>query len=456
MSPNTYTRRRFVAAAGAAVAGSLLVNPALTLRAGERETERMKVALVGTGVRGVSMFGRELLRDYADSVDLVGICDSNPGRLKYAESYIRAGNPDRAAFRSFGSLGEMLDQTKPQWLVVTSWDWEHHNHIIEGMKRGCDIICEKPITIDEKKAQMILDAERRYNKKVIVTLNYRYAPHRAKLKELLMEDTIGEITTVDFHWNVDHPHLQRYMQRWHGESDKGGTLWVHKCTHHFDLINWWIDSDPVEVFAYADLERFGARGPFRGNNCRDCSFTDRCDYYWDITKNEHLKGLYTDNEHYDGYIRDNCVFRENIDIFDKHAALIRYANNAYLNYSLTADTDYDGYWIAFNGTKGRIEGREAGWPAHRDYHEWVVTPRNREPRVVRVPFEEGGHWGGDRVLMNRLFRDPQTPDPLGQSASTRDGIMSILVGIAARRSAVSGKPERIEGLTDLTPAVRRP
>ena len=40
---------------------------------------------------------------------------------------------------------------------------------------------------------------------------------------------------------------------------------MHKATHHFDLINWWLDADPVEVTAYADLEVYGKKGPFRSH-----------------------------------------------------------------------------------------------------------------------------------------------------------------------------------------------
>lgn len=270
-----------------------------------------------------------------------------------------------------------------------------------------------------------------------------------------MEGAIGDITTVDFHWNIHHGHLQAYMQRWHGESDKGGTLWVHKSTHHFDLVNWWIDSDPVEVHAYSDLERFGPQGPFRGANCRTCPHASDCDYHWDITQNEHLMNLYVNNEDYDGYIRDNCVFRENIDIYDKHSCVVKYANNAYLNYSLTGDTDYAGFWLAFNGTEGRIEMRERGWPP-ADYQRILVKRRNEQPRILAVPHEEGGHWGGDPKLMDKLFKDPGMPDPLHQSAGVRDGIMSILIGIAARKSTASGVPVNIADLTSLEPQPQKP
>ena len=32
---------------------------------------------------------------------------------------------------------------------------------------------------------------------------------------------------------------------------------VHKATHHFDLVNWWINSHPVEVSAMGDLDFYG-------------------------------------------------------------------------------------------------------------------------------------------------------------------------------------------------------
>ncbi len=445
------TRRKFIKNTGMAVGGSMLASePIASFAAKRKGNKKMRMALVGTGVRGVRMYGRDLLRNYGEYIELVGICDQNPGRLKYANEYIQSDSP------AFTDLGDMLTQTRPDWLIITSWDWEHHNHIIMGLKHNCDIICEKPITIDENKAEMILQANKKYNKQIIVTFNYRWVPHRAKLKEMLMEKTIGDLTAVEFHWHITHAHLSRYMQRWHGERDRGGTLWVHKSTHHFDLLNWWLDSDPKEIYAYADLERFGPRGSFRGDNCRNCAHTKKCPYFWDIQENDHLRRLYADNEHYDGYVRDNCVFRRQIDIYDKHSAVIKYANNVTVNYSLTAESDYEGFWIALNGTKGRIEGKEGGWRGDDQAQEWHLQLLGKEPEVIRVPRADGGHWGADPLLMDKLFKEPDQADPLHQSAGIRDGVMSILVGIAARKSVESGKPVSIADLTSLKPQARRP
>ena len=100
------------------------------------------------------------------------------------------------------------------------------------------------------------------------------------------------------------------------------------------------------------LDFYGKNGPFRATNCRNCPHTKKCDFN-DITANERLIRLYVDNEKYDGYHRDGCVFRNDINIFDKMAATIKYKNGVQVS-SLTAYSPYEGYRIA-NGTKGRMD-----------------------------------------------------------------------------------------------------
>jgi predicted dehydrogenase len=464
MSANSFTRRRFLETTGAALGGSFIALPALahpgapdpssqfrTSRQNGKVDAKTRVALVGLGNRGVRWYGRFLVQNYSEHIEMVGICDLNPGRLEWAHGFIGADCP------IFTNLDEMLEKTRPDRLVVTTWDWEHHNCIVAGLEHGVDIVCEKPLTIDAEKCQIIIDAEKKYSNKIYVTFNYRYPVPRARLKQMLLSGIIGEIRSVDFHWNITHQHQTRYMQRWHGDSRNSGTLWVHKATHHFDMINWFLDSEPELVYAQDSLDIFGSNGSFRSTNCRRCPHTSNCKYYWDINANDFNRNLYANHEHHDGYIRDNCVFRHNIDSPDKHACLVTYANKTLLNYSLTSDTDHEGFWLAFNGTKGRIEGREGGYPSWIGRPmEWLITPLNGKPEVVRVDFTEGGHWGGDEIMFEQLFSRDTQPDPLGQMAGVRDGVMSVLAGVAARQSALTGQPVRIADLTSLVPQAKRP
>ena len=430
------------------------------------KNKKLRVTLVGTGIRGSSFWGKRLVDQYSEIIEFVGLCDINPGRLEYAKNYIGTN------CKTYIDFDLMLNQQNPDLIIVCTVDSTHHQFIIKGLESGCDVLTEKPLTTDETKGQAILNAERKSDKKLIVGFNYRWNPYATKIKELLINNTIGKITSVDFNWYLNTYHGASYFRRWHGYKDKGGSLWVHKATHHFDLLNWWIDSDPDEVFALGDLEHYGKNGPFRGFNCRSCEFKSKCDYYLDITKDKLLMDMYVNNEKYDGYIRDKCLFREDIDIYDKMSAQIKYANNVSVNYSLTTYSPFEGWRIAFNGTKGRIEA-SLDIPYYKketiNQEELHVKEMNQntleeiytEPIIVHklwekydtitVEMEKEGHGGGDSRLLNKIFVTPDINDQFDRSAGIRDGLMSILIGIAARNSIESNKPIKIKDLIDLKP-----
>ena len=438
-------RRQFLATTGAAALASML--PSSTAA-----RAKTRVALVGTGIRGITMWGREVVRGYAEHAEFVGLCDINPGRLAYAKEYIGADCP------TFTEFEEMLSSTSPEVLIVTTVDSTHDEFIIRGMEHGCDIVTEKPFTTDETKCQAILDAQARTGKHIVVTHNYRYSPHRQRMKQLLADGRIGRVTSVDFHWYLDIYHGAAYFRRWHGKERFSGTLFVHKACHHFDLLNWWLESEPEEVFAYGALEHYGGNNAFRSSNCRGCPHQDRCDFFWDITQDEMLTRLYVENEQYDGYLRDGCVWSEEIDIFDKMAAQIRYANGVQVSYSCTTYSPYEGYRIAFNGTEGRLEAWvKERQPWEREPHDELrVTDNFGETELIRIPHGGGGHGGGDVRLQDRIFKDRRAPDPYRQAAGARDGAMAVLIGIAARESVKRGQPVKIANLTSLVPQAQRP
>ncbi len=439
------SRRKFIAAGSATLAGSVLA-PSLSFGAGFRR-EKMRMALVGTGVRGITMWGRSLLEGYSEYVEIVGLCDINPGRLAYGKTYIGADCP------TFTDFDEMLRSVEPQAVTVTTVDDTHDRFIVKAMEAGADVIVEKPMTTDETKCQAIIDAQKATGRNIVVTHNYRYSPHRVAMKDLLMKGRIGEVRSVDFHWYLDVYHGAAYFRRWHGKERHSGTLFVHKASHHFDLLNWWLNSEPEEVFAHADLEYYGRNHEFRHTNCRGCPHQSECDHYWDITESEFDMNLYVAHEHHDGYLRDGCVWDEEIDIFDKMAAQIKYANGVVVSYSCTTYSPYEGYRIAFNGTKGRLEAwiqERQPWDSE-DADEIRVTDNFGETELIRIPHAGGGHGGGDTRLKDRIFVDPSAPDPFGQAADMRQGAMAVLPGIAATRSARTGEPVRIASLTSLKP-----
>lgn len=440
-------RRTFIQNTSLTLAGTLLAD---TLLAASSSGVKKRVAMVGTGHRGESMWGRSVLNEFSNIIEFVGLCDINPGRLETVKQMLQVSCP------AFTDFDKMMKETKPDILIVTTVDGNHHEFIVKGMEYGADIVTEKPMTTDAKKCQQILDAEKRTGKKVKVTFNYRYSPHRQKIYELLRSGVIGTVTSADFHWYLDVFHGADYFRRWHRLRKHSGSLLVHKSSHHFDLLNWWLESDPKEVFAYGELEHYGKNNPFRHTHCRPCPHKDRCKFYWDINKDQRLVNLYVKNEKYDGYLRDGCVWKDDIDIFDKMAVQIKYANKVQVSYSLVTYAPYEGYRISLAGTKGRIDAwikEKQPWDKP-EFDEIELTTNFGKREIFKFPNNEPGHGGGDKRLRKQIF-DSDGKDPYNQIANSRDGALAVLVGIAARNSIDSGKPVKIAGLTSLKPGVIR-
>jgi predicted dehydrogenase len=413
----------------------------------DHSMEKRRFALIGTGNRGTTMWGKELLAGWREHVDLVAIVEKNSLRGERARTMIGSNAP------IYDDIDAMLKEVKPDLIIVCTPDHTHDAIVVRALEAGIDVITEKPMTTAVDKIRRIIDAEKRTGRRVDVSFNYRYAPTAAKIKELLNSGEIGRVTSVDFHWYLNTKHGADYFRRWHAYTEKSGSLFVHKATHHFDLLNWYLDSDPDAVTSFADLQNYGRKGPFRGPRCKLCPHAHECDYYFDLGADSFLDTLYEEPSKIDGYFRDGCVFREDIDIPDTMVVSIRYRNDVHVSYSLNTFQPIEGHHLAFNGTKGRIEIRQyetQPWEVPEEDEILLIRnfPKGQEAvERVLVPHSSGGHFGGDDRLRNMIFK-PGMEDKLQQRAGTRAGAMSVLCGLAALESSRTGK---VVKLADLMP-----
>ena len=435
------------------------------------KTTRKRYALVGIGGRSV-MYTDAILKFFPKESELVGLCDVNAGRMdlrnrQIAEKYNAAPVPTYPAT----DFSRMIREQKPDTVIVTTRDCFHDTYIVSAMKHGCDVITEKPMTIDARKCQRIIDTARETGRHVRVTFNYRYSPPRTQVKDLLMRGTIGKILSVDFKWLLNTSHGADYFRRWHREKANSGGLMVHKATHHFDLVNWWLSARPVEVYAMGGRLFYGAENGMakelglegHAERCLDCRHKRKCKFYLDLRKGE-LKTLYLDNEKYDGYFRDRCVFGSTMDIEDTMNLAVRYDSGAFMSYSLNAFMPWEGYRIAFNGTKGRLEhdcvesvyisgdGRVQGETIPNGTHIRVY-PHFKPARTIKVATAKGGHGGGDFPMLNDIFSRRPPRDRYMRSAGVGAGAMSILTGVAANQSMRTGRPVLLDSLVKNIPPV---
>ncbi|MDL4842617.1 Gfo/Idh/MocA family oxidoreductase [Aquibacillus rhizosphaerae] len=423
---------------------------------------KKKYVLVGTGGRSEFFYGA-VVRDFGETSELVGFCDINQTRMNYANRLLeeKYEHPQISTYLT-SEFDEMVANEKPDTVIVTSVDRTHHTYIIRALELGCDVITEKPMTVDAEKCQEIIDIVNKTGRQVRVSFNYRYAPHNTKIRELIKRGTIGDVFSVNFEWALNTQHGADYFRRWHRDKRNSGGLLVHKSTHHFDLVNFWLGTTPETVYASGGLRFYGrenaeARGVTNfyqrahgSDNAKDDPFSI------DLEANEHLKEMYLEAEKEDGYQRDQSVFGDGINIEDTLGVMVNYKNKAILNYSLNAYLPWEGYIVSFNGSKGRIEVRvrEQSYinsGGNKDDEGRLkeksikVLPMFGKAYEVDVIQGKGGHGGGDPVLLQDIFGTPVN-DEFNRAASHIDGAMSILTGIAGNKSLNTGLPVRVNDL----------
>jgi predicted dehydrogenase len=403
---------------------------------------------------------------YADHCDLVALCDTSSVRMAYhnkrlASLYKRDEVP---AFPAH-DFTVMIGQRRPDVVIVTTVDAFHHLYIISAMQNGCDVVTEKPMTIDAEKVGAVLSAVEQTGRRLTVTFNYRYAPGFTRLRQVIAEGAIGAPRLVDFSWMLDTSHGADYFRRWHREKPMSGGLLVHKASHHFDLVNWWTGSWPETVYALGSLAFYGSRAAkARGEDYSYSRYTGNTTddpFALDLGRSEMLQGLYRDAEAETGYVRDRNVFGKDISIEDTMVVSARYRSGVLLSYSLVAYSPWEGLRVAITGDKGRVELYERhgahvieqtptgeqgpGAAGAGPVRQILLFPMFQGPLEVEIPEGRGSH-GGDGHMLEQLLGSDPPPDRWGWRASHLDGAASVLLGAAANRSIATGRPVTIEEL----------
>ncbi|WP_066053570.1 Gfo/Idh/MocA family protein [Robertmurraya korlensis] len=423
-----------------------------------------KIVVCGLSNRALGMFVDSILHQFGSNNQIVGLLDSDERRIELCKERF----PQLASVPAYDPVQfqQMVDETNPDTVIVTSRDDTHINYILQGLERSLTVITEKPMVTNAHDAKRIIEAEKVSNGRVIVAFNYRYNPFHRKIKELILEGKIGRVTSVDLNWYIDTYHGASYFKRWNRNREFSGGLSIHKSTHHFDLVNWWLDQKPEEVFAYGALHYFGKDGEFNpsltdNRYCSTCEEKHLCHYYmrWSDRRNnvnaidDHIKAdsIEKSAHNYTHYRPDSCIFDHAIEIEDTYVATVKYDKGAFLSYSVNFSLPYEGYRLAINGTKGRIETTEYHEPSRIPFSVPEQTIEfyplfGGAKETIHVLQTGGGHGGGDPVLLEDLFLGVDQTRQYPILAGAEAGAYSIAVGEGVWRSVKEKKPYKIEDL----------
>ncbi len=401
---------------------------------------KKRYVIVGVGQRSRE-FIDALLTDYRDCVELAALCDASIEAMQGWVPQLPDGAAELPLYHA-DDFDRMLAQTKADTVIVLTPDHTHDEYICRAMDAGCDVITEKPLTTSIEKLQRILDATTRTGRKCTVTFNYRYAPWNTTIKEELLRGTLGHITSVTRRHAFGQTRGAEFFHRWHARMDRSGGMLVHKSTHYLDLVNFWLGSVPHTVYAHGERNVFNAAFAQklgiteRGRRCEGCPSADVCPFYRDYrTQGEALAAVEARGKA-TGYYRDECVFREDVDVPDTNHVMVRYENGAILNYSLCVYGARSSDELLI-GTHGALRTTAA---------KPRVEPYFAPAYDLDPPKIPGGHGGGDPEMFKDLFLPDPPADPCKRAANVHDGAWSVLIGLAAYRSMETGQPVVVRDL----------
>lgn len=430
-------------------------------------------AIAGLSVRGIYAFALPLLgrassfgnNDFSATSSIVALVEPDAARAKQFCGVIGRDFP----IYHPDDFGRMLAEQNPQTVIVTGPDFTHHDSIVGTLADGRNVITEKPMVISSEQARSVLQAEKESAGRVFMAHNYRYMPLMQKLKGLLLEEMVGRITNIEFTYNLDTFHGSSYFFRWNRERKNSGGLNIHKCCHHFDLINWLLADHPETLCAFGRRNYYGSEGAHRprgagGEPMSSRETKENCPYF---QKHYAENFLADSNEIGTGWDefriaydiqyppdQPRYIYDEAIDIEDTYGALMEYRRGAIVTYSCNFSTPWEGFVMGINGTKGRIEVAHHSNPdptgklvRATPEAKIIFYPLFGGCEEIGVPTSQGGHDGADPFMQRDLFQaQSEESARLGLMATSYQGAMAVCQGEGVFRSLSTKQTVKLKDL----------
>ena len=400
--------------------------------------KKLTFAIAGMGNRGFKYAEKQL--EFPEDMEVVAIADTRPVRTETANRWLKLPED-----RVFSSVEAMLEAPKlADVMIIATQDAQHKAHAIAAMEKGYDLILEKPIANHLEDCLDILAVSERLHRRVLVCHVLRYTPFYRTIKNLLKENRIGKVESIQAIEAVGYYHIAHSFVRgnWHRLEDSSPMI-LAKCCHDLDLLVWLTDRHCEKVSSFGSLDYFKAENAPEGaaERCLDCAVPNcpfhapnfylsrmpgwpTCILHPEPTKENVLEILKTSDY-------GKCVFHMNNDVVDHQIVNLRMDGGATAGLQMTGFTAKQDRSIRIMGTEGEIWG---------DFRSSLIhLQRFNEPEetfdVSGSLKTFSGHGGGDTGLIADAIRYFRNEDFDRTSITElRDSVESHAIAFAAEAS----------------------
>lgn len=400
------------------------------------------VAVIGLGPRGFYTYAK--YQDlHPDRMKVVAIADIDEKKVRVAAEDLNV--PPEGCYNS---AEELLEKEKlADVLIVATQDGQHIGHALAGLRRGYDILLEKPIATTFGDCLAIRDEALRLGRTVVVCHVLRYTTFYRTIKKLIDEGKIGEIVNIDAVENVGYWHQAHSFVRGNWSNfERSSPMILQKSCHDLDILNFLIGARCEKISSFGSLKYFNAahRPADATDYCLDCPRQDTCIYSakliylaedtpqarpWlcsvvapegtqEDVRNALRRGPY-----------GRCVFACDNDVVDHQAVAMEYEGGITATFTMSGFSSGMYRSIRVMGTLGEIEGEQRT-------NIIRYTPFGKEPQyfdINKLATDLSGHGGGDNQMMTDFLERYRSADKT-ISSSISNSIESHAMAFAAEHS----------------------
>lgn len=229
---------------------------------------KKRVGLIGAGWYGKV----DLLRlIQVAPVEVVSLCDVDKKMLDGAAELVASRQKSGKKPRLYSDYREMLKEKDLDIVLVGTPDHWHALNMIEAVKSGADVYCQKPTGVDVAESQAMLAAARKYNRVVQIGTQRRSTPHLIEARDRVIKaGLLGKVSHVEiccyYHMrsrdtsvasgtppeNLDYEmwtgpapmrpfHKVNHPRGWRAFMEYGNGIVGDMCVHMLDTTRWMLD-----------------------------------------------------------------------------------------------------------------------------------------------------------------------------------------------------------------------
>ncbi len=378
-----------------------------------------QIGIIGAGMRTIFLVNEVLKRK---ELEIVAVSDVSQHSMDQICSVY-----DKK-WDKYLNYKDLLNRDDIDGVIIASPDYAHEEQAIATFEAGKHLFLEKPIAITVEGGKRVLEARDKSGKTLLIGFVLRYNKAYQKMKELIESGLIGELKTGWVLHSVGAG-SDWYFHDWHGTMKNTGGLLLQKGSHDFDVINWVVNSKIKRIAAFGSQDFFGGNKP-NDLVCQNCEDKNKCseaivdrNINWKKVDGNQTEVLYNQ-------WRNQCVFREEVDVLDNHQVLLEYENGVKVSYLECHYTPDDNREYIFIGTKGKLK---------LDDVNDIITVELRHgmyDRKEKITFENlqsgEGHGGGDKYILDDFIyalSTGQQPNAGGEA-----GFEAIEAGLVAHNA----------------------